>query len=279
MRKALLTTLLLLPFLAQSQSLSEEYDFLFYLIGNKMRNEAIELVKDRHLDSDTLYFMKGYAYYSAQRLDTASYYYSLVPAKSPFHSEACFFNALTQAHLGNTNQSIASLNKIVDTSVSTQNMKLFELAGMSLLQRDLNAFDSYFSTLNSSDYRLESEAAELCKIRESIAKHKTKSSWLAAGLSAIVPGLGKIYAGNLGEGVSVFLLTGSMMAVTAENWVKEGATNWKTILFGTITSVFYIGNIYGSAVTVRVANDIFNNETNVQILYNIHIPLRNSFRH
>ena len=68
------------------------------------------------------------------------------------------------------------------------------------------------------------------------------------------------------------------MAATAENAYKEGWTNWKTLLFGSLSAVFHIGNIYGSAVSVRVGQQTRNNQTNVQILYHIHIPLRNSYR-
>ena len=117
----------------------------------------------------------------------------------------------------------------------------------------------------------------LGRIRDEIAQHKYKNPWVAAGLSALLPGLGKIYAGNLGEGFSALLLTGSMMAATAENWCREGVTNWKTLLFGAFSAVFYIGNIYGAAVTVKTMNNAFDDEKNLQILYNIHIPLRNAF--
>ena len=276
------TLLLLLAITAHSQQsghIGKNYDFLLYLIGNSMRDEAIELVKDIHLDNDTLYFMKGFAYYSARKLDTASLYYSLVPQGSPFYNEAQFFSALSQAHLGNYALSLSMLKTISDTAHTIQNLRNFEMAGLSLLRRDMTAFDTICRLLDSGDYHITAEAATLAELRNTIANRKQHKPWLAAGLSALVPGLGKVYAGNLGEGVSALLLTGSMMAATAENWHKEGLKNWKTILFGTLSAVFYIGNIYGSAVTVHAGLDNFNNNVNLQILYNIHIPLRNSFRH
>ena len=72
-------------------------------------------------------------------------------------------------------------------------------------------------------------------------------------------------------------MVGSFAAITAENWYKRGFTNWKTILFGSIGTIFYIGNIYGSVASVNVYYDEFNEKQNARILYHIHIPLRSIF--
>lgn len=93
-------------------------------------------------------------------------------------------------------------------------------------------------------------------------------------LSAIVPGLGKIYAGRLGEGVSAFLITTTMGLVAVENYIKDGWKDPKTIIFGSLFSVFYIGNIWGSTLSVKLINDEFNKEVNEQILFNLRVPLR-----
>lgn len=278
MKRTLFILLLFSPLLSTSQTLDEDFDFLLYLSGNQMRDEAVELVKGLRIENDSTNFMKGLAYYGAHRLDTASHYYSLVGKASPLHTEAVFFNALSQAHLKRYTAALTTLSEIESTDTAVANLQAFEAAGMHLLRRDLRGFDSCFSLLHTGDYRIESEAMKLLELRNTIADRKDKKPWMAAGLSTLVPGLGKIYAGNLGEGLSAFILTGSLIGVTAENWYREGLKNWKTILFGTIATVFYIGNIYGSAVTVSVSKEAFNNETDLTILYNIHIPLRNSFR-
>ena len=41
---------------------------------------------------------------------------------------------------------------------------------------------------------------------------------------------------------------------------------------------FYIGNIYGSYVSVSLYNQDLRNAQNTAILYHIHIPLRSLFR-
>ena len=101
---------------------------------------------------------------------------------------------------------------------------------------------------------------------------------MAAIASAIIPGSGKIYAGKLGEGISAFLLTGVFGAITAEHWVKDGPANWKTIVPGLLGAFLYIGNIYGSYMSVSIYNSNLKDAQDTAVLYNIHIPLRSVFK-
>lgn len=257
---------------------SENFAFVFYLVGQGLKDDAVTLARHWPSDSDSACFAKGYAYYSARLLDSAAATFGRVGERSALRTEALFFAALSQAHLQRFDSSAATLSLIVATDGSTLSLKRFEQAGVSLLRRDLPAFDRAFGLVDTSDYRLASEAQSLHALRQSIAGHKNKSPLLAGALSAVLPGLGKVYAGSYGEGAAAFLLTGSLIAVTAENWLREGPANWKTIVSGLLSAVFYAGNIYGSAISVKVANDDFNQQHDVQILYDIHIPLRNSYR-
>lgn len=79
-----------------------------------------------------------------------------------------------------------------------------------------------------------------------------KSPWLAAGFSAVVPGLGKMYAGHFWDGVFSLLL--------------NGYTGWQAYrslrdhrplaapLYGGLFAFFYAGNVYGSYVAARQYN-------------------------
>lgn len=263
----------------QAQTVQEEFDFVMYLIGTGRKSEAVTAVKHTALLGDSIDFLKGYAYYSAKLLDSSAACFGRVGEGSPLFGEAMLFASLSSAHRGLYSQSDHYLSRVPDDDGRTHNLKRFEQAGVSLLRRDLAAFDGYFSLLDTSDYRFATEAADLLRVRDEIASRHAKQPWVAGTLSALVPGLGKVYAGNLGEGIASFLVTGSLAAVTAENWIKEGPTNWKTIAAGLLTTVFYVGNIYGSVATVKVNFSDFNQRNDVQILYDIHIPLRASYRH
>lgn len=263
----------------RAQTVQEEFNFVMYLVGNRMREDALTAVRRTPLEGDSIDFLRGYAYYSAKSLDSAAISFSRVGERSPLFDEAMFFASLSNAHLGNYSQSNLFLDRVSATDAPTLNLRRFETAGIHLLERDFAAFDSCFLLIDTTDYRIATEAADLLRVRGDLEAHRRKSPWVAGTLSALVPGLGKVYAGNLGEGIAAFLVTGSLMAVTAENWVKEGPTNWKTIAAGLLSTVFYVGNIYGSVATVKVNLREFNNRNNVQILYDIHIPLRASYRH
>lgn len=264
---------------AQAQSVQSEFDFVMYLVGNGMKEEAVTAVSRTPLVGDSIDFLKGYAYYSARLLDSSAASFARVGETSPLFVEAMFFAALSNAHQQRFGQAEGFLLRVTDIDGPTRNLKNFEQAGISLLRRDMPRFDSCFALVDTTDFRIADEARSLLRVREAIAARPVKQPWVAGTLSALVPGLGKVYAGNLGEGVAAFLVTGSLMAVTAENWVKDGPTNWKTIAAGLLSAVFYVGNIYGSVATVRVNLNDFNHRNNVQILYDIHIPLRAGYRH
>ena len=115
-------------------------------------------------------------------------------------------------------------------------------------------------------------------IARTMAAHRNKSPLAASALSAVLPGAGQLYAGSLGEAVSAFLTVGSLAGITAASWHKYGLKSWRTIVPGTICSIFYIGNIYGAYISVDIHNQEFKDETSAMVLYNIHIPLRNIYR-
>ncbi len=266
--------------MAQSRpTVGGEFDFVMYLVGRGMKEDAVTAVKHTTLIGDSIDFLKGYTFYSARLLDSAAANFSKVGEESPFFDEAMLFAALSNAHQGLYQRSEESLLRVSDGNAQVLNLRRFEQAGILLLERDMGGFDSCFALLDTTDFRLATEAADLLRVREEMAERGRRSPWVAGTLSALVPGLGKVYAGNLGEGIAAFLVTGSLIAVTAENWVKEGPTNWKTIAAGLLSTVFYVGNIYGSVATVKVNLRDYNNRNDVQILYDIHIPLRAAYRH
>lgn len=84
-----------------------------------------------------------------------------------------------------------------------------------------------------------------------------KRPFISAFLS-IVPGLGKIYCERYADGIYSFLIN-LMLGYAAYNADKN---NKKTrfIVLGSISSVFYLGNIYGSYLAAKVVNrDNINN--------------------
>ncbi|MBQ9417682.1 MAG: hypothetical protein IJU19_03790 [Bacteroidales bacterium] len=278
-RLCLLLALLPLCLHAQTQpTVAQEFDFVMYLIGNGMKEEALVATHRTPLGGDSINFLKGYAHYSAQMLDTASSYFAHIAPSSPLFSEGSFYGTISESHLGHYDRALNLLHRLPEENAQERNLALFETAGIKLLQRDMQTFDSLFPLIDTSDYRLNAEVRDLLHLRTNLGSHKAKRPWVAGACSAVLPGLGKVYAGKLGEGLSAFLITGGLMATTAENYVHHGATHWMTLATGLLSAVFYVGNIYGSVATARVSLNTFNQRHDLQILYDIHIPVRAHYR-
>ena len=269
----------LVSFSQTNSSVRDNWDFVFYLIGNNMTNEAITLLDNLGTNNDSINFLRGYTYYSSKDFNKAIENFSLLTLNSNLYTESLFLSSYSNAILNNFEQSQIDLNKILTKDQKIINLKNFSLSAISLLRRDNESFDFYSNQVDSTDFLFSEEMKNLKSIKNDIDTYKSKSKLLAGGLSAIIPGLGKVYAGNTGEGISSFLICGSLMVVTAENWYRKGLTNWRTLLFGCISTVFYVGNIYGSIVSIKVNYKNFYERNQLQILYNINIPLRNKFRH
>lgn len=95
-----------------------------------------------------------------------------------------------------------------------------------------------------------------------------KSKTKAAIMSAIIPGLGKIYANEVGDGITAFLLTGLFTYLAIDKFDKQQQTSaW---LYTALAAFFYSGNIYGSAAAVQNYNAgiKFNFDKEVKLFIN-----------
>lgn len=86
------------------------------------------------------------------------------------------------------------------------------------------------------------------------AKHypDRKEEATAGLLSAIVPGLGKIYTGDYGDGITGFLFTAILGYIAYDNF--RAGHNFRGGLFSGLTALFYGGNIYGSITSAQIYN-------------------------
>jgi hypothetical protein len=256
--------------------ISNDYDFVGYLIGNGMEKDAVTLLsKVRYFDSDTLYYLRGWAAYSARMLEDATSAFDKVPADSPFYDKSLFYDVISNVHLGDYARGSGLLRGY---GGPYKELKCLEEAGIALLEGRAADFVTAANGFTYSQYALTDSERQLQGIYNERYFGRTKNPALAAAASALVPGLGKVYAGELAEGISSFLTVGSFAAITAENWAKHGLKNWKTILFGAMGAVFYIGNIYGSYISVSIHNEELKDVQDTAILYHIHIPLRSVFQ-
>lgn len=75
-----------------------------------------------------------------------------------------------------------------------------------------------------------------------------KSPLLAGALSAVVPGLGRVYIGRWQDGLVSFLLVGLSAVLSAQGFYEEGSHSVRGWIVGSAGALLYVGNVYGSAV-------------------------------
>jgi TM2 domain-containing membrane protein YozV len=86
-----------------------------------------------------------------------------------------------------------------------------------------------------------------------------KQPILSGVLSTIVPGSGKIYCSKTGDGLYSFILICSTGWQSISGFEKDGKKSVRGWLFGSLCSIFYLGNVYGSVISAQVYNSELEN--------------------
>ncbi|MCX6352911.1 MAG: hypothetical protein NTX03_13785 [Bacteroidetes bacterium] len=92
-----------------------------------------------------------------------------------------------------------------------------------------------------------------------------KKPMIAAGLSAIIPGLGKAYSHDWKDGIISFITIGSCSYLAYKGFEKKGTASALGWIYGGLAIGFYSGNIYGSYKSAKG----YNNRHNQKIKHEI----------
>lgn len=267
---------------AQRNALAD-YRFGSYLLGKGLMRDAVTLthtLADDYTPAglDTMRYLKGWTLYQMQDFRSARGAFAEVTPHSSFYPKSAFYGAICDLEGGDLEGAKSRLESFALSPHAADYKELlaFERGGIALLEGDYTAYEEQKRSFSYSHFALSGEQQALDRIAQN--RPKELSPWVAGVASAIVPGLGKIYAGNVGEGVASFLLVGAFAALTADSWAKaDTPANWRTITYGTIGSLLYIGNIFGSIASVKVYYKNFEEINRQAVMYSIHIPLRDIF--
>ncbi|HEY5469216.1 MAG TPA: hypothetical protein VIK07_01705 [Bacteroidales bacterium] len=279
-----ITLILLLFFTTPSFSQNTtlcDLKFVFHLVNAGDIEEAIYLLDSTNCysdsSSDSLNYLRGWSLYSLKRLVPSSESLIKVKPGSDFYLKSHFFAAYNYTYTANLSEALETLSKMEFNSEKLNSVKNFELSGIYLLMGQKEKFEDYFSRTNRSFYEITESADNLQKISADLYKHKIKSPVVAGLLSSIIPGSGKFYAGKRGEAISAFLANAGLGLVTWENYRESGFKSFRTLAFGSAFVFSYAANIYGSVLTVNMMETEYKENVKNSILFNLHIPLRNSF--
>ena len=260
-----------------TKAVSEEFAFFNYLIDNGLKQDARTLSLSAFAPSDTIDFLRAKILFSDRKFSQASSLFAKVPFDSPFGAESFFYRTLSLTSLGDYDGA-SVLPAAFPEGGPYAEVAALQSAGLALLKGEKEAWGRASSAFTFDDYALAESERILSEIAGNRFGARGKRAGLAAMASAVIPGAGKVYAGRLGEGVAAFLTVGSLGTITAENWKRHGVKDWRTILAGSLCATFYLGNIYGSYMSVSIEKEQRTANENATIVYHLHLPLRTVFR-
>jgi TM2 domain-containing membrane protein YozV len=138
--------------------------------------------------------------------------------------------------------------------MDVKNDTSYALIGFSLLEeKNLVLSDSVFTQITNAGWQDKTK-------NHLSALHSLpyKNPLIASLSSTILPGIGRAYAGRLGDGIFSFIFTVGSFALAC---YYNSSNRLATIGFAGLGVFFYLGNIYGSTSSANLYNDkIFYDE-------------------
>jgi tetratricopeptide (TPR) repeat protein len=260
------------PLFAQ-QIHSSDSLFVEYLLEKKYYNDVLYWTQHRQIFP----YYRGLAFYNQLKLDSAIHYFEQVAIQHPNYIKSKFLEGIGHTFLKRYQKADQVLTQL-STSDSLQTaLRNFQLAGVALLERDTLRFVARQQHFNGKYFAFSQEEEKLGENYRLIQHYKHKSPLLAGLMSAVVPGSGKIYAGKTGQGLITFIQNLALGLQTYEAYRRDGWKSPRFLVYSGLFTFFYIGNIWGSTLTVHIRKQEFNDKVNEQILFNMQIPIRTVF--
>ena len=292
MRKIFLAFGFIIPILnALAQPLPKEvshyndFNFIIHLTKNSLfkeaENERDVLFADPDLHplyKDSVNYLIGMEYYNAKKFKEAKESLLRVSDSVFFYYKARYLAGLIDVEIDLIDSALSNYANISESNNTDLNeLKEIEIAGLYFLKKNYEKFDSLILNYNFKNSLLNEELDNLKKYALVDRNIKRKSMFVAGCLSAVVPGLGKVYAGNNGQALATFLTCGLFGAIATENIIKQGIKNPQSIFFTGMFGLFYIGNIWGSALSVQLVKTEKQFENKHNILVGLKLPISKFF--
>jgi hypothetical protein len=276
--------LLLLIVLAPVQVCSAQtFDrgFAAHLMEQRLTSEAISYFtfslsdSTNHQHYDTLHMLMGNIFFDQQQHIQANDHYKAV---SDFFTGKFIVDlkrSISLTSLNRKQEAIALLSQAHPAdSLEMQIVHVF-ISAVLLLEKDFQGYLLADSSVQFNSYIYDDVRTRLKYAYTHRLKEKRKSPFLAGLYSAVIPGAGKVYAGKPYEGLATFFQTGALGAIALENYLKAGPGSGRFIAFGGLFGLFYVGNIWGSALAVKVEQQQSLKQFNDEIIRNMYITIRN----
>lgn len=130
-----------------------------------------------------------------------------------------------------------------------------KLINMSYFYDDKIKFDKGFILSPFTD---EEEIKTVSMLYDLKTNPPYKSPALCGILSTVIPGSGKMYVGEWGDGITALLATGLLAFLAYDNFKADH--NTRAWIFTGLGAFFYAGNVYGSVAAAQIFNARINFE-------------------
>lgn len=282
--------LLSFPFLSFAQEdtipLRDELNFIFHLGENKQIDD-LEFYSNQILNDtltysqdfrDSVAFASGTLFNDFKKSITARNYFDQVSIRSVFKIPSAYSSGLMEM---DEHKYDVAYQKIYDApeaeSGILSELRIFELAGLSILRKDYNEFYVLTAGFMPEDSTIQTELTYLNNYASILQNMKKKSGFVAGALSALIPGLGKVYTGLPGQALASFLKVVPLGIITVENYRNGGFKNAQFYIFGSLFSLFYIGGIWGSSISAQIVYQEKVDEIHHNIMVGLHVPVDRIF--
>ena len=269
--------LLFIPLMSQDKS---QFDFVQYLIARKQYPEALfvlnQLRTDQSINQDSVHFYMGESFFLLKKLDSSALYFGLISKSFSLYEKTKFFQAYNLAYLRDTTAKHI-LREFEPRDPLHRHLKNYELSGIALLERNYEEFEALSNNYTDSFYQIKAEQAKMLIYAVELQSVKQRSPVVAGVMSAVVPGLGKVYAGRWKQGLAYFGIMAALGAQTYEAYRKDGINDPFFYFYASAFTLFYVGNIWGSVFSVKIEQNEKFKAIDNRILFDLQIPLRTAF--
>ena len=182
---------------------TQELNFATYLITNDQYNDAKVLLSKIESESisatpdqrDSITYMRGWISYFNRDFNEAIRVLSRVNGNTAIGVQSNFYEAICFVYLTEFDSAKRILADIqLDSGTLLSDLRYLQYASIALLERDYSAYDSVAKHLERTYFEFSTEEQNMSTYHEQLSTYKRKSPFIAGGLSALFPGVGKFYA-------------------------------------------------------------------------------------
>jgi phage-related protein len=257
---------------AQQDSAMQKFSISFteYLLKEQLYNDA-GLYLQLHPSSSTAYY---YAVeklkFQSQKFNDEKINYEKGLSEAPYQNQYLLYAKLNQLHQAfeympenisaffNENKKQESIWNIASINHSADSLKWKKVFAIQQLTKNLMIHDTasfkngYENFKTNYPHQFNYSLETMMNNYNDLQNIKNKNVLKAGLLSAVIPGAGKMYYGNWGQGFAALFTTALIAAEAYSGFKKKGVKSIHGWAYTGLFSVFYVGNIWGTVIGLKV---------------------------